>query len=94
MKDYQNLLKASKEEPALELFTIKYETLYNSFQESYAHETHYIKKCREYAQEITVVHAKLDGTRKMIQVNEENQDMCKKELEEKRKNIEQGKIKK
>lgn len=51
----------------------------------------YINRCKEFAQEITVLLAKLDGVYKMIQANEDNLDLSKKDLEEKRRNIEKFK---
>lgn len=78
-KDFQDVVRDFSGDPDLELFKIKYETLYNSLKEGYENEVRWTKKyiefnyfrCKEHNSEIVMYTSKVQMTLKMI--NDDNQ---------------------
>ncbi|CAD8044098.1 unnamed protein product [Paramecium primaurelia] len=92
-KHFQDVVRDFSGDPDLELFKIKYETLYNSLKESYENEVRWTKKCKEHNGEIVIYTSKVQMSLKMINDDNQQSETFQKELEEKWRKIEDLKIK-
>lgn len=100
-KDFQDVVRDFSGDPDLELFKIKYETLYNSLKEGYENEVRWTKKyiefnyfrCKEHNSEIVMYTSKVQMTLKMINDDNQQAEIFQKELEEKWHKIEDLKSK-
>lgn len=92
-KDYLEVMNEFSGDPDLELFKIKYETIYNSLKESHENETRWIKKCKEHNSEINLYAGKVQNALKTAQDDEAQIELYRKELTEVEKKIDDTKKK-
>lgn len=90
-KDYLEVMNEFSGDPDLELFKIKYETIYNSLKESHENETRWIKKCKEHNSEINLYAGKVQNALKTAQDDETQIELYRKELAEVDKKIDDTK---
>lgn len=103
-KDFQEVIRDFSGDPDLELFKIKFETMYNSLKESYENEVRWIKKfvkeffplfsrCKEHNSEIVIYTSKVQMSQKMANDDQAQAEVFKKELDEKWRKIDELKDK-
>ena len=96
-KDFLDVGRDFSNDPDLELFKIKFETMYNSLKESYENEIRWIKKyikvikgrCKEHNSEVVIYGSKVQMSLKMANDDEQQAEVFKRELEDKWRKIDE-----